>query len=613
MKKGMQMLRENKNKVLLILISAVMLAFVWIAEDPLMEHSAASTDAEEVLQGYEGEEIDQTIDPGNKYFESIDVRYQKEPQERQLTIEVYEDDTLLQRFDGSRGHDYDNNGFITYRLAQTVKTKDDSRYHVTVKILDSNVQLLGNTDGELSVRTGWHGKGAYRRFIYFAVIIAVTAALILSGKNERYAMSFALLVSAVLVCRFMPVGIVPDEERQFFRAYGISQGDWICKVNEYGVGGDYFPLHIDQSSVYSAELDDSTLQWVQFPNTALYSPVPYLPQALAIKLATLFTSRPYYLSIAARLGGALFSMILCIAALWLIPYGAKVLFVIMMIPVTLQELCSVSADSMTLSLAFFLFAFILRCREQNRVRSRDIAIILIATVALSLCKIVYVVCAALVFLLPKESFSNRRAKLFTWAGIPVLCLVLNAIWLVIARRYLMEFTPGVDTPAQIQFVLTHIPTFFLITVRTFLNNAQDYVLQTFGFLMGSFNITNSELVGVMYVILLFTVAAGEREASKSPSARENTILMLLFLLCTALICCSLYVQWTALKNDMIEGIQGRYFLPVLAYPIFAAMNIRREKDLQAGVTVFRKTESSYIIIIALALNLISSVTLMMAS
>lgn len=42
------------------------------------------------------------------------------------------------------------------------------------------------------------------------------------------------------------------------------------------------------------------------------------------------------------------------------------------------------------------------------------------------------------------------------------------------------------------------------------------------------------------------------------------------------------------------------------------MNIRREKDLQAGVTVFRKTESSYIII-ALALNLISSVTLMMAS
>ena len=63
---------------------------------------------------------------------------------------------------------------------------------------------------------------------------------------------------------------------------------------------------------------------------------------------------------------------------------------------------------------------------------------------------------------------------------------------------------------------------------------------------------------------------------------------------------------------MIEGIQGRYFLPILAYPIFAAMNIRREKDLQAGVTVFRKTESSYIII-ALALNLISSVTLMMAS
>ena len=40
----------------------------------------------------------------------------------------------------------------------------------------------------------------------------------------------------------------------------------------------------------------------------------------------------------------------------------------------------------------------------------------------------------------------------------------------------------------------------------------------------------------------------------------------------ALIFASLYVQWTAYKNPIIDGIQGRYFIPLLMFLFIPLMS-----------------------------------------
>ena len=47
-----------------------------------------------------------------------------------------------------------------------------------------------------------------------------------------------------------------------------------------------------------------------------------------------------------------------------------------------------------------------------------------------------------------------------------------------------------------------------------------------------------------------------------------------------LIFTSLYVQWTPLKNDVIIGIQGRYFIPILIFVPLIFIGLFKKKNIK---------------------------------
>ena len=122
--------------------------------------------------------------------------------------------------------------------------------------------------------------------------------------TKRDAVLFVLLLFVVVqsVSTLIPPFQSPDEVNHLQRAYTLSQGDWLPTWRGNSAGGavdtgllkytDYYSaIPFDYSAKVTRTLlaNSDNIGWTServfsdFSNTALYFPIPYIPQALAFK------------------------------------------------------------------------------------------------------------------------------------------------------------------------------------------------------------------------------------------------------------------------------------------------------------------------------------------
>lgn len=387
----------------------------------------------------------------------------------------------------------------------------------------------------------------------------------LKEQKKEQIMIFLLLGLEILYFWAMPIGAVADEPNHFFRAYEISCGHMVSKhMGGIQLGGNYLPEGLAYFTDKSVQLDKDNLTAYYFGNTALYAPVSYLPQAAGILLTRFFTDNVYTIFYGGRFGGALINFLLCIWALKKMPFAKELLFLIMVFPVSIQEMISMAADGFTLSLSLAFLAYVLSLAYGNKkIEKRSIVLLTGMALCLSLCKIIYMVLVFLIFLIPKEKFVKKDKIRFIQAGIIATAVVVNLSWLYISSGFLLEFTPGVDSGAQVKYVITHPLDYYATIIRTVLNDFQGWIQTMFGSNLGSLNIAVSSVMWITFLCMVFhethRCTFGEVDIKVSDIA---CFLMVVFA-GGLLVCTSLYVQWTAYMGTMISGIQGRYFLPFL--------------------------------------------------
>lgn len=336
-------------------------------------------------------------------------------------------------------------------------------------------------------------------------------------------------------------------------------------------------------------LDWEQTKEMEFGNTALYSPVSYLPLSAGIRVANVFSDKVATLFYGGRLGNVIANFLLCFFALRLAPFGKRILFLIMTFPMTLQEMVSLTPDGFTVSVCLFFLAYILRLSygtngdpENPRIRkvtSADMAVLAVTSVILSQIKIVYVILLLLLFIIPGSRFRTKRTALVFKSVTAVVALALNLLWLSTSSGFLVEFQPGVDTPAQIDYVLSHIPVFYEVCARTVINNFMNWTSTMTGSILGALDITVTPIVWFSATILLIFEMTTCRENSQDVHRWDMLLLFLTFLGGCALIMASLYAQWTPYRHPVIRGIQGRYFtplLPLLAYFTVFTLQSRRK-------------------------------------
>lgn len=460
----------------------------------------------------------------------------------------------------------------------TISSGDTTYFRLDQKLTECKGQkfriVLDGAKGDTGVAAGLVSQKddtqtlAYRiisrpfpKSLVFLVIGAAAAVMLvifafLKRRQLRAEVVFAVVYIFMSICTLaaVPAFNSPDEYSHYLRSYEVSRG---YLTSEGNGGNDLFSYG--------------------FGNTALYAPTSYLPQAVGIRIADLFTDRPMVLAYAGRIANMLMFGLFFFFAIRLTPVGKNFLVLLGLVPVNIQSANSMSADALALALTVALAAFVLAMRyKQKEVMSRRQLIwMYVLTGFLCLCKVVYMPFCLLLFLIPKERFKSRKNYWFHVVCAGAVILILSFGWLVIASRYLCESQPGVDTAAQLVGILKDPAAFVLTFVRSLDNFGVTYLTEMIGSNLGWLNIPVCALLAMGYLLILVLQVSGNDDISGIRlDLPVKSILGGVSLLVFALIFVTLYGQWTAYGYDKILGVQGRYFLPLL-FPLILALKPKR--------------------------------------
>ena len=456
-------------------------------------------------------------------------------------------------------------------------------------------------------------KSNIRTIIYSVILIVfilgiyIVSSIIYYKKGMKIENIFIMV--APLTCIFflvtMPTFKNHDEYYHWLKAYEVSQGI-LMTPQEDGVQGSMMPEGVSKvfptdwikldyqmmKELLDIKLNEENKGILNPETAAVYSFVQYIPQATGIALARLVTDNVYLITYGGRIINMIFALLVLYFAIKLMPFGKKMLLIPAMIPIAIEGFTSLSPDAMTISVAFFYIAYILHLAfgTKKQLEIKEKAILLVSSVVIALCKIVYIPLVGLILIIPKEKFKNEgnKNKILNFCVIAGIAVMINLIWLAISSRYLSTFREG-DSKIQVLLALQNPLLYIQNVLYTFNLNGSKYLLSLFGAELGWGELIKLYSI-VPYAFLgiyLFT-AITDNELKDKFKRYQIIWISLVVLAIVGLIFTSLYVQWTTVGQTSIAGIQGRYFLPILPLIMLLLGSVVKVKSLynEENVTKF---------------------------
>ena len=443
--------------------------------------------------------------------------------------------------------------------------------------------------GTLSFEIYYYSR--YATIIFTVAIIAITiisilALYLLMFKNIKFE---KLFVCTVLVLGLAYVFVIPmyrghDEHAHFFKAYEISTGVFNTPIiNEHSIttipSAFFDVLHEDYNTeeryinatyyddvIRSAgvEVDEENTITVGGEYMAVYSPLPYIPQALTIRIMSLFTDNLLIIFYMTRIVNLLVSVFLLYLAIKIIPFGKNIIFFIAIIPTTLSQIASVSPDALTITSSILFVAYLLKLIfGKDKITIKNIITLAVIGTVLGLCKIVYVPLALLTLLIPKEKYNKKRDRVLMCVLAVALPIIANLAWLGVASTHL-SLIDNNKSDAQKLNILSNPIEYLRICFYTLYHDFDLYLMQLFGGFMEHIEMVHVGWINVIaYIIIFIIIVLFDKDIKdKLDKKMKITISIVLFIIC-GLIYTSIYMQWSTLKNYYINGVQGRYFVELL--------------------------------------------------
>ena len=441
--------------------------------------------------------------------------------------------------------------------------------------------------------------------ILLAEIVATGAVMagvyFMRKKGYSIEKQFLLIVIAIgaLFITVMPPGQAPDEGGHFMRAYGVADGKLVADVldeNSRSVGSN-IPNETTFILAYGGAAGErNTYEWAWeelfrspsgethpegYNTLAVYNFVCYIPQALGILVGKILGLSVLAMGYLAKIFNFAMFVFLIYWAIKLIPKYKSALMFVALLPITMQEATSIAPDAMAIALGIFTISYALYLSSDKviKITRKQIAIMMVSGVVLSLCKIVYLPMVLLYLIVPREKFGSKKQKWLITGGVVALAAIFNLAWLATSFGFITETNKGVNASEQVAGVLKNPINYMMVVMRTITTYAIDWTLGMVGTGIG---MTGAGLPGIYYLITMpiFVLIVAQRNEKLELSVFQKSVFGAVLVMVFGLILTSLYTQWTPLNKIIIEGVQGRYFLPILLIvPILCARtkNIRNAK------------------------------------
>ena len=314
-----------------------------------------------------------------------------------------------------------------------------------------------------------------------------------------------------MIFKVLPCTSVLDGVDHFQRATQVSQGIWISPNKNTWVMG--------------------------------YSPVMYLMSGLGLKLFKVFYAGRIF---------NLFTWIILIAlAIRITPIFKWQFVFIALLPTSLFQGMSISADSFSNAFSFLFFAYMFSLIYRNQFSyKKDIPILLAFTIIGALCK------GAVFPLLLLPLINTNKWKYLLLTFLLGIAISITAIWSHISLGALPSF---VNTTANKLFILHHPISYSIILAKTIFSSFLPWIYGCIGQL-GWIQLDKKIilLTALIYVLSFkFIPTSEERKNSQRVTA------FILLRLYTIFTCTLLYFIYTPYGSPRILGVQPRYFVQII--------------------------------------------------
>ncbi len=312
--------------------------------------------------------------------------------------------------------------------------------------------------------------------------------------------------------------------------------------------------------LYRLPLETGNTAFLEFDNTALYSPVLYLPHLPGIILGRLFNLSPLKIMYLGRFTGLLGYIALMVVALRLAPFGRWLFFLLGLMPVSLFVGSAINADPVTLGIAFIFTAFCLKLAyEEGPLPKPQFYVLLGLGACLALCKGAYVPLLLLFLLIPRTRFNDRRRWLLAAGIFFGACLAVFALWAIVTLGLHTRPRPGVDAAGQIRFILGH-PFEYLKIVMFTLHKRQLHLLFTMVGGLGHLDAVIPNLHFISYLCVLLFAALVDAREDLVLDGRKRLLLAAAFVLNSAFLITVVYVNSIPVGDPEIYDLSGRYWI-----------------------------------------------------
>ena len=407
--------------------------------------------------------------------------------------------------------------------------------------------------------------------------------------DKRWFFLFYLLVGIPYVILTGPFR-APDERNHFLRSYEISEGRFHPFIAN-GYPGDNLPSSLSRLSEALGDHSDHHIQATQISvarslpfaseprefvefSTAVYSPLAYVPSALSIMAGRMLGAGPLALVYFARCGNLLVGAWLISLAMSYAGFARWAALIVALLPMTLAQVASVSADAMSFGISFLWIAMVLAIAVTRRVGVSRPRVVLLVCLALALSQLrpPYPLLGLLVFLIPMKRF-GRKAAVLACSAVIAASLLPAVAWNAAGAGLYVKPIPeqNIEPAGQVKWVVKH-PGPFLHRVKQDLKmRGLEYWEQLVGRL-GWLNIRlPSWIIAGFAAALAVNLFLSPRE-SPAPLWWQRVALAVVILSGGLAIEFMLYLTFNPVGSAFIFGVQGRYLIPLALLAAFAFSN-----------------------------------------
>lgn len=440
---------------------------------------------------------------------------------------------------------------------------------------------------DLNVNNSIH-INMYAIFITF-IIITVIFILLFPGKQFKKIENKFLIIALLLgltfiVCEPPIVGESWDEQVHYNNVVSLSfNGSRNLSKTEFMMmePTSYNFYHYNSNVEKKEFIDYLNSDEMKSDSDLIYSKrisyntICYLPMGVVYGVLHAL-NLPYNVLISiTKFVNVIIYVVVIFFAIKFLPIGKRLMFAIGLFPTSLFLASHFSYDPTVTSFTFLgLSLFLKEYLSKDKINNKCVLASIIALIIGALPKMVYIPLVLLHLLYKKDKFQNSKQCLLFKAGILLLFFVTMLTFVMPTSVNSTDGDPrGGSTSVSAQ--MENIKTYPVSYVETFRDSA---VYNSYTYIIGNGMIQDFAYIqtGVRFgfigylTIMLIVIALSDKFGDKKLDKKYRILYLLLYAMIYGLIFTALYLSFSPVGSLTINGVQPRYFIPVI-FGLFMAL------------------------------------------